>query len=477
MTAEQRRAEPFTSIDAAWLRMDQPTNLMMIVGVLMFDEPLDFARLQAVIEQRLLSFSRFRQRVTYPQGPDGPPHWEDDPTFDLRSHLRRIALPAPGDQQALEQIVSDFMSTPLDPTKPLWQFHLVEGFGTGCALLSRLHHCIADGIALVRVLLSMTDATADGEPPAAHSSTAPSGLLRSASKAAAAAQKVAGEALSRGQQIWDDPLRLLDMLQDGVGSVAAMGKLLTLPPDPPTLLKGELGVVKLAVWSQPIPIETVKQVGRVTASTINDVLLACVAGALRQYLLGRGAAIDGLSIRAAVPVNLRPLDAPVGLGNQFSLIFLSLPVGLDHPLERLIALKENMDSLKSSAEALVAWGILNAIGAVPQDIQRRVVSMFGSKATGVMTNVPGPKQTIYFAGKPVRDIMFWVPQSGYLGLGVSILSYAGQVRLGICTDAGLVPDPNQLVAAFHAEFDLLQDMMQRAAAIQARVRAGVEPTV
>jgi diacylglycerol O-acyltransferase / wax synthase len=136
-----------------------------------------------------------------------------------------------------------------------------------------------------------------------------------------------------------------------------------------------------------------------------------------------------------------------------------------------------MDSLKSSAEALVAWGILNAIGAVPQDIQRRVVSLFGSKATGVMTNVPGPKQTIYFAGKPVRDIMFWVPQSGYLGLGVSILSYAGQVRLGICTDAGLVPDPGQLVAAFHAEFELLQDMMQRAAAIQARVRAGAEPTV
>ena len=470
MATDQRRAEPFTSIDAAWLRMDQPTNLMMIVGVLMFDEPLDFARLQGVIEQRLLSFPRFRQRVTYPLGPGGQPHWEDDPTFDLRAHLRRVALPAPGDQQVLEQLVSEYMSTPLDPTKPLWQFHLIEGFGGGCALLSRLHHCIADGIALVQVLLSMTDATPDGEPPVAHSSSPFGAAVRSATKVVSAAQKVASETLDRGQRIWNDPLRLLDMLQDGASSTAAMGKLLTLPPDPLTLLKGQLGVTKLAVWSQPIAMEAVKQVGRVTTSTLNDVLLSCVAGALRQYLIGRGEAIDGLSIRAAVPVNLRPLDAPLALGNQFSLIFLSLPVGIDHPLERLIALKENMDSLKSSAEALVAWAILNAIGVVPEAIQRSVVSIFGSKATGVMTNVPGPKQTIYLAGRAVRDIMFWVPQSGYLGLGVSILSYAGQVRVGICTDAGLVPDPGQLVAAFHSEFNALQAMLQRAATIQAQMR-------
>jgi WS/DGAT/MGAT family acyltransferase len=228
----------------------------------------------------------------------------------------------------------------------------------------------------------------------------------------------------------------------------------------------------MAVWSPPIALEEVKKVGRVTASTINDVMLACVAGALRRYLLHRGANVEGLSIRAAVPVNLRPLDAPLALGNRFSLIFLSLPIGIEHPLERLIALKENMDEIKGSAEAFVAWGILNAIGGSPEPIQRTVVNIFGSKATGVMTNVPGPRQTIFFAGKPISDIMFWVPQSGYLGLGVSILSYAGNVRLGVCTDAGLVPDPEQIIADFQAEFDVLHEMMDKAQAIQARMGAG-----
>jgi diacylglycerol O-acyltransferase / wax synthase len=474
MAANGQRPEAFTTIDAAWLRMDQPTNLMMIVGVLMFDEPLDFARLQQVITERLLCFERFRQRVTYPQGPAGPPHWVFDEHFDIRAHLRRIALPAPGDQQALEQLVSDFMSTPLDPTKPLWQFHLIENYGGGCALLSRLHHCIADGIALVRVLLSMTDAIAEPEqPPAPEPAQRGFDPLGAATKQAAAAfaatSKAANAAYQEGVQIWNDPLRLLDRMQDGAASLAAMSKLLTLPPDPPTLLKGQLGVTKLAVWSPPIALDEVKKVGRVTASTINDVMLACVAGALRRYLLHRGASVEDLSIRAAVPVNLRPLDAPLELGNRFSLIFLSLPIGIEHPLERLIALKENMDELKGSAEALVAWGILNAIGGSPEPIQRTVVNIFGSKATGVMTNVPGPRQTIFFAGKPISDIMFWVPQSGYLGLGVSILSYAGNVRLGVCTDAGLVPDPEQIIAGFQAEFDALHEMMDRAQAIQSRM--------
>jgi diacylglycerol O-acyltransferase / wax synthase len=475
MAANGRRPEAFTTIDAAWLRMDQPTNLMMIVGVLMFDEPIDFERLQQTIVNRLLPFERFRQRVTYPQGPAGPPHWVFDEHFDIRSHLRRIALPAPGDQQALQQLVSDWMSTPLDPTKPLWQFHLIENYGGGCALLSRLHHCIADGIALVRVLLSMTDATAEVEAPGASESTRRereplAAATQQAAAAFAATNKAVNTAYEEAVQIWNNPARALDLLQEGVASLAAMSKLLTLPPDPPTLLKGQLGVTKLAVWSQPIPLDEVKKVSRVTASTINDVLLACVAGALRRYLLERGATVDELSIRAAMLSS--STVAPLELGNRFSLIFLSLPIGVEHPLERLIALKENMDEIKGSAEALVAWGILNAIGGSPEAVQRTVVNIFGSKATGVMTNVPGPKQTIFFAGRPVRDIMFWVPQSGYLGLGVSILSYAGEVRIGICTDAGLIPDPGAIVAAFHAEFAELHEMMDRAQAIQSRLGAG-----
>ena len=473
--AEDNRPIPFASIDAAWLRMDQSTNLMMIVGVLMFDQPVDFRRLQDLIQQRLVDpFPRFRQRVCYPQGRTGQPHWETDPHFDLRTHLRRLALPAPGDEETLQAMVSDFMSTPLDPTKPLWQFHLIENYGGGCALLARLHHCIADGIALVRVLLSITDETPDeaSPPPTRHNGrVALDGLVKPVAQVVAGATRATNTLLAEGLDLWRDPLRAVDLLQSGANSAAAAVRLLALPADPPTPLKGTLGVTKQAIWSEPFDLNAVKKIGKITASTVNDILLSCVAGALRRYLLQRNFPLDGLTIRAAVPINMRAPEAPIELGNRFSLIFLGLPVGVQGVLDRLLAIKDNMDVIKGSAEALVAYGILNAIGSAPEQIEQAVVGMFGSKATGVMTNVPGPRQTIYMAGRPVRDIMFWVPQSGYLGLGVSILSYAGKVRIGLAVDAGLIPDPEQIIADFHDEFDELVQMMRQAEAIKARVQS------
>jgi hypothetical protein len=142
-------------------------------------------------------------------------------------------------------------------------------------------------------------------------------------------------------------------------------------------------------------------------------------------------------------------------------VFLSLPIGADDPLDRLFDLKERMEAIKGSPEAMITFGILGTMGLVPSQLQDVGVSIFGAKATAVMTNVPGPRQTIYMAGAPLREIMFWVPQSGRLGLGVSILSYAGRVTLGIATDAALVPDPDQIIAAFHAEFELLRRLAPR----------------
>ncbi|HEX9371458.1 MAG TPA: WS/DGAT domain-containing protein, partial [Roseiflexaceae bacterium] len=221
------------------------------------------------------------------------------------------------------------------------------------------------------------------------------------------------------------------------------------------------GVAKRAAWSQPIPLDDVKAIGRAVGATVNDVLLAAVTGALRRYLQGRGEQVDGLEIRAAVPVNMRSPNDPPTLGNRFSLVFLALPVGVDDPLDRLFDLKERMEALKQSPEALVTFGILNAMGMAPNQLQGFGVSLFGAKATAVMTNVPGPRETIYLAGAPITGIMFWVPQSGRLGLGVSILSYAGQVSLGIATDAGLAPDPEQIIDGFHAEFQQLARLVPR----------------
>jgi WS/DGAT/MGAT family acyltransferase len=442
-------AEPLTSVDAAWLRMEDPTNLMMVTGVLIFEQPIDIRRLRQVLQDRLLQFDRFRKRVVTPPLGLGFPQWENDATFDLDSHLHRVALPAPGDEPALQALVSDLMSTPLDYSKPLWQLHLIEGFGRGCAVLTRLHHCIADGIALVQVMLSLCDTSARGEPRLnphqdGHGSAGMLGSL----------VKVTGSMVKGGLSTVTNPGRALELAGFGAAGAASFGKLVLMPPDPKTLFKGRLGVSKRAAWSPPIPLDEVKAAGAAAGGTINDVLITGAAGALRRYLLNRGEAVeDHLNIRAAVPVNLRPVDGPPKLGNQFGLVFLSLPVGIDDPRARLAEVKRRMDEIKGSPDAIVAFGILNAIGAVPSQVQPTLVEFFGSKATAVMTNVPGPREQLYLAGRPIKKVMFWVPQSGRMGLGVSILSYNGSVMIGVASDAGLVPDPDAITTAFVNELN------------------------
>lgn len=453
------RREIFSPVDAAWLRMDSPTNMAMITGVMMFDEPLDLARLKAVITDRLLRYPRFRQRVREPLLPLGLPRWEPDPHFDLAAHLHRIALPPPGDVYALQELVGDFMGTPLDFTKPLWQLHVVEGFGKGCALIARLHHCIADGLALVQVLLSLTDPQADTPPsgPVAEPEGG-GGLFEALLTPALTALDTAWRAtaftqdlLRDGRAMLTDPARLAAAAQTGAAGVGALSKLLLIPPDRRTILRGRCGVPKRAVWTAPVPLAQVKAIGHARGCTVNDLLLAAVSGALRRYLEGRGQPTEGLNIRAMVPVSLRPPEELDQLGNRFGLVILSLPVGERDPEQRLRVLKQRMDAIKSTPEAAVAFGILTVMGLTPVQIEKIIVDIFAAKVTAVMTNVPGPTQTLYLVGSPIRDLMFWVPSPGGLALGISILSYAGRVMVGVATDKGLIPDPEAIVAGFHAE--------------------------
>ena len=156
-------------------------------------------------------------------------------------------------------------------------------------------------------------------------------------------------------------------------------------------------------------MQEVKAVGRITGTTVNDVLLTAVTGALRRYLQSRGQPTEGISIRALVPVNLRPLDAPLELGNRFGLVFVDLPISAADSFERLLSFNQQMAAIKDSPEAVIAFGILNAIGMTPVGVEQRVVELFGNKATTVMTNVPGPREPLYLAGKRLRHIMCWVP--------------------------------------------------------------------
>ena len=465
MAFGRRRDESLSSVDVAWYQMEDPTNLMMITGLIVFDEPVDYDRLRAILETRLVGqFRRFRQRVVTKTTRFGRPYWEEDPNFDIASHLHRIGIPAPGDHDALQQLVSDLMSQPLDFSKPLWQFHLVEGYGDRSALLLRLHHCIADGIALIQVMLSLTDSERDAPlvPPQAYrrrrkgwNPLAP--VTRPVAAAVNLSTKAVSATVNTSIQVARKPEHLVELARSGSDVALTTARLLLMGPDPKTAYKGKLGVAKQAAWSEPIPLEDVKLIGRAVGGTVNDVLMSAAAGAMGRYLASNGKSVDDLNVRALIPVNLRPPGSRLTMGNKFGLVFLSLPLGIEDPVERLRELKLRMDALKNTSEPIVAFGILGLIGMMPDRLEDVVVDIFGAKGTVVMTNVPGPRQQLYFAGAGIDNMMFWVPQSGRLGIGISILSYNGKVMIGVATDTGLIPDPEAVVASFHAELAALRD--------------------
>ena len=443
-----------SSVDAAWLGMEDPTNLMMVTGVMVLDGPVDLKRLRLVFDRRLAPFSRFHQRIVRPRTRANLPHWEDDANFAVDNHISHIALPAPAGDVALRSLVSDLMSAPLDFTKPLWHIHVIDGYDGRSVVLARIHHSIADGIALVRVLLGLTESTPQWKAPARYSPRHKDGPRLSLDWLPAAVRR----GLATGQQLVAQPDRMLDAARLGVHGAYRLGRLVVLPPDPVTVFKGELGRRKRAAWSEPLPLDDFKAIGKAFGATVNDVLIGTTTGALRRYLERRGQPTSGVAIRASVPVNLRPLERAHELGNAFGLVFITLPVGVADPVRRLRAIKKEMDGLKQSPEALVAFGVLSLMGLAPVEVEQVGLRFFGSKATAVLTNVPGPRQPLYLAGRKIDRVMFWVPQSGHLGLGISIISYAGGVMLGVATDARLVPDPERIVEAFKTEFEAVRKL-------------------
>jgi WS/DGAT/MGAT family acyltransferase len=437
--------ERISGVDTAWLRMDKPTNLMMIVGVMMLEGKLARAALKRAIETRFLAFRRFASRAV--QDAAGA-WWESDDALELDRHVQRVTLPAPGGKAELENLVSELASTPLDPRRPLWQFHLVENYRGGTAVVVRIHHCYADGIALVQVMLSLTHDTAAGSLVAEAEPVEPD--VRAEVDFWAQIMKPVASAIE-GAKL----LGVQGVLGKGKDFAAEAARLALMGRDASTRFKGELGTRKRVAWADPLPLDEVKVVGQALGCSINDVLLSMAAGALRDYLLEKGDTVDGVEIRAIVPVNLRPLGQGRKLGNQFGLVFLDLPIGMEHPLERLYEVRRRMQALKGSYQPAIALALLSAVGHGPRLVQEQVTQLLGANASAVMTNVPGPQVPIYLAGKRITGIEFWVPQSGGIGMGISILSYDGRIQFGAITDEGLVPDPQRIVDRFGDEFDKL----------------------
>ena len=456
--------ERMSAVDAAWLRMDRPTNLMMIVGVIMFDGRVDFRRFRRTIEERFLKFPRFRWRAAQDAMTAS---WEPDPDFDLDQHIRKVALPAPAGQAELEALVSHLAGSDLDRRRPMWQFHFVENFAAGSAAIMRIHHCYADGTAMVRVFLTLTDLHAEpaapapgpgpagGAPPAADEETL-AWLGRLHVPGAGLVQKALAEGaqwFAKAADLTRNPEQANELAKHALGIVAELSRVAMLADDPPTRFKGALGARKIAAWTDPLPLADVKTVSKALGCTVNDLLMSTVAGALGAYLRDHGEDTAGKTIRATVPVNLRDPSAAASLGNHFGLVFLELPIGIRNPLERLFAIHTAMAALKSSYQPVLTLGLMAALGMLPHSAQSAAIDLLSTKATLVATNVPGPAHPMYMAGRRISRLIFWVPQSGDIGLGVSILSYAGQVQFGLIADYKRIPDPAAVTARFHDEFE------------------------
>ena len=462
MSAASRNVrEPMSKVDTAWLRMESPTNLMMITGVLVFAQRLSAVKLKRLLRQRFLAYRRFRQCAV---DNGSAACWQTDAHFDIDRHVRSVRLPRCTNQHTLETFVSKLASTPLDPSRPRWQFHLVEEYQGGSVAIVRIHHCYADGLALVQVMLSLTDAAPKPDRLVALAKawlprdrgSVLDRLLQPARAGLVKALSIGERALGTGMKMLHDPALAAVVAREGGEIARELATALTLSDDPETSFKrGSLGVQKRCAWAPPLPLAEVKVIGKVLRCTVNDVLLACAAGALRSYLMAIGEDVDGLTIRATVPVNLRPLEHAKKLGNHFGLVFLDLPIGEANPLRRLERVAASMRELKQSRQALLTFGLLAAVGMAPVAVQRLALELFSRKATTVATNVPGPQMPLYLAGCEVREMMFWVPQNGNIGMGMSILSYNGRVQFGLIADAGRVADPDAVVHRFVREVEKL----------------------
>ncbi len=495
--------------DALWLTMDRPNSLMVIDTVMWFRQVPDWDAVEAVVQERLVDrFPVFGRRPVQ----DGSTwFWEDDPDFSLSHHVLRHTLADPGELSDLQTYVSSQRSIPIDKSRPLWVLHLIDNVtfpngDVGAAVMGRFHHAIADGVRLVQVTLGMCDLTEEAGPTKVgrplRRSTTPAAIATSAAKnvgrsvadvavtsagsisgavsgavggavgtvqaalsgdVAGAAAKIAeaGTNLFRGGlAVLANPERITDVVKllsspDNrvVNDVATVGKLALTGTSVDTVWSGTPGIAKRASFAPLIDLDEVKAVRQATGTSVNDVLLATVSGALTRYLREHGdESVD--EVTWMIPVSIRPFDAqlPKELGNYFALVVFRMPLGIDDRRARLAEVHERMERIKNSDEALLVFGVQRTISQAPDVVATRLTNFFANKAVGVLTNVPGPRQPMTLAGTEVDGVLGWAPCSGDQPMTICIFSYNNKVAVGFGVDTTLVADGDGLGEMFGEEF-------------------------
>ncbi len=423
---------PVAANDAIWLQ-DTSTNPMVINGVFITDR-IDLETFRQLFVDRIINdsdgrYARFRRRV---ERSGGRWDWVDDPDFDITRHI----VPA-GDRELdstekLRHYVGAEASKTLPAGQPLWQIQLVENFEDGgSAFLARLHHCIGDGMALVAVMFHLMEE------------------LQDAGEAGPASIQPAAGAGAPGR-------RLLRTLQIPLAAPAILATRMLWVPDRHILHGKKVSGEKRVAWTAPLDLNVVKAIKNRLGATVNDVLMATVSGAISRYIQQHGGATI-TRLRVSMPVSVRNPAKTVTLENRFAAVPLELPAGIAHAKERVAAVKQRMDALKRSVAPIVIYGIQSALlKTLPQTVSRGLIDFLANKCTAVVTNVPGPQRGLSVAGRRVRSLLFWVPQRADIGVGISILSFAGKVQIGVISDTVMVPDPASLVRCFEEEIEGLK---------------------
>jgi WS/DGAT/MGAT family acyltransferase len=439
--------------------MEMPTSLMTVMGLMLLDERVKRRDLEQVIANRLLQFPKFRQKIVMK---NRKPFWHIDEDFNIRSHVRHVALPEPAGYDDLQSFVSDLMGTPLDYSKPLWQVHLVDHYNGGSAVIWRIHHAIADGIALVKVIFSLTGETADDSleeikwpEQSANGELKPGKSMVRRLRGTFNSFTTLGRDLYKEAAQWvKEPQIVRDTLMNGWTTTRELSRLFTDKPRENSMFVQPLGVAKRVAWSEPVALSHIKTAGKRLGATVNDILLALMTGAFRKHLIEHHEDLDA-QFRVICPVNVRR-GSNVEINNKVGMISFNLPVHIQEREEVIQVISKRTRELKRSLEPLAVYAILNIVGDyVPKKLGQRAAAIAGKRLTGVLSNVPGPRHSIYFCGTKMNDIMFWLPQTHAMGLGISIMSYDGKVRVGVATDVHQISDPEFIMKAFMEEYSIL----------------------
>jgi diacylglycerol O-acyltransferase / wax synthase len=430
--------------DAVWIRGDSPANQVVISAILWFDSSPDPDRLRAILEERLLErHPVFGQRVVQARLPMAMPRWEDDPDFSIGHHLQVITLPEPGDHALLEQRCSEERSHPLDPDRPLWLATLYQGYrGDGAALHVRIHHSLGDGLALMQLLLMLVDELDGTQSPL----TDPLPLNQ-------VTRRMAQRVVRRAGHLARHPGDSTELLRNAADTLAWSGRLLWPLEAPRSILQGVPGGAKRMAWSPDgLPVEVLKDAAHEHGVTVNDLLLAIMAGGLHRYLAAHEALVD--EVLVMVPVNLRTPGEPLPrhLGNCIGLLPVLLPVGADDHARRLALVHERTQRLKSSRAPAVSRALLVGTTLVTPGVERAIHRLNQRYSTGVVTNVIGPDLELHLAGARLRGAIGWGGMTAHLNLGGGFISLGGRVFPGLVTDEAITPDPDRMLAHIEAEW-------------------------